>query len=373
MQGPTPRHPAARPGLPARSRGVIALVEENCTACMLCARECPDWCIYIDSHKETVPAPKGGRPRVRNVLDRFAIDFSLCMYCGICVEVCPFDALYWSPEYAYAGHDIHDLLHEKDRLGEWVATVPDLPPSAGRAASGPAAAGAGSPAEAGHPADRVAETTPSPAAAEPGAVRPAAAAADERPGDGDAVPGPAGRPRPGHGSSRELLTNVRSIRPPGGLPGVGSKPDAAAAAPRPEPSSQEPGGVRRPSARELLRNVRSIRPPGGLPGTGAPAAEPAGKETPETPAGGAPRPSARELLRNVRSIRPPGGLPGVGTDRAGSEGTAASPGEDAPERPGGRTPGKPGGDVRRPSARELLRNVRSIRPPGSLPQSPEDA
>src|SRR5690606_16140441 len=157
MQGPTPRQPAARPGLPARSRGVIALVEENCTACMLCARECPDWCIYIDSHKETVPAPKGGRPRVRNVLDRFAIDFSLCMYCGICVEVCPFDALYWSPEYAYAGHDIHDLLHEKDRLGEWVATVPDLPPSAGRAASGPAAAGAGSPAEAGHPADRVAE------------------------------------------------------------------------------------------------------------------------------------------------------------------------------------------------------------------------
>src|SRR2546428_10349486 len=73
-------------GLPPRSRGVIGLLEENCTVCMLCARECPDWCIYIESHKQTVPAPDGGRPRVRNVLDRFAIDFSLCMYCGICVE-----------------------------------------------------------------------------------------------------------------------------------------------------------------------------------------------------------------------------------------------------------------------------------------------
>ena len=30
---------------------------------MLCARECPDWCIYIDSHKETLPAVEGGRER----------------------------------------------------------------------------------------------------------------------------------------------------------------------------------------------------------------------------------------------------------------------------------------------------------------------
>ncbi|WP_229691039.1 NuoI/complex I 23 kDa subunit family protein, partial [Sphaerisporangium melleum] len=119
----TRQYPEVRPDLPARSRGVIALVEENCTVCMLCARECPDWCIYIDSHKETTPAPEGGRPRAHNVLDRFAIDFSLCMYCGICIEVCPFDALFWSPEFEYAEYDIRDLLHEKDRLGEWAQTV----------------------------------------------------------------------------------------------------------------------------------------------------------------------------------------------------------------------------------------------------------
>ncbi|HYN16566.1 MAG TPA: NADH-quinone oxidoreductase subunit I, partial [Actinomycetes bacterium] len=79
----TQEYPDVKPALPPRSRGVIALQEENCTSCMLCARECPDWCIYIDSHKETVPAEGGGRDRQRNVLDRFAIDFSLCMYCGI--------------------------------------------------------------------------------------------------------------------------------------------------------------------------------------------------------------------------------------------------------------------------------------------------
>ncbi|WP_420805231.1 4Fe-4S binding protein, partial [Intrasporangium chromatireducens] len=124
----THEYPDVRPELPPRSRGVIALLEENCTSCMLCARECPDWCIYIDSHKEEIPpATPGGRARQRNVLDRFAIDYSLCMYCGICVEVCPFDALFWSPEFEYAELDIHDLLHEKERLGQWMATVPPPP------------------------------------------------------------------------------------------------------------------------------------------------------------------------------------------------------------------------------------------------------
>ncbi|WP_433090387.1 NuoI/complex I 23 kDa subunit family protein [Dactylosporangium sp. CA-052675] len=123
----TQQYPDVEPDLPPRSRGVIALQEENCTVCMLCARECPDWCIYIDSHKEEVLVPGAARARQRNVLDRFAIDFSLCMYCGICVEVCPFDALHWSPEFEYAEHDIRDLLHEKERLEEWVPTVPAPP------------------------------------------------------------------------------------------------------------------------------------------------------------------------------------------------------------------------------------------------------
>src|SRR4051794_4187694 len=122
----TRQYPHVRPDLPPRTRGVIALIEENCTVCMLCSRECPDWCIYIDSHKETVAPKEGGRARTRNMLDRFAIDFALCMYCGICVEVCPFDALHWSPEFEYAEHERDLLTHEMPRLREWAYTV--LPP-----------------------------------------------------------------------------------------------------------------------------------------------------------------------------------------------------------------------------------------------------
>lgn len=124
----TQQYPHERPTLAPRTRGVIALFDENCTVCMLCARECPDWCIYIDSHKEKMaPVKEGGRARTRNVLDRFAIDFALCMYCGICIEVCPFDALWWSPEFEYAEYKMDGLLHEMERLREWADTVPPPP------------------------------------------------------------------------------------------------------------------------------------------------------------------------------------------------------------------------------------------------------
>ena len=77
----TVQYPDERIELPERTRGVIALLPENCTVCMLCAKECPCWCIYIEGHKVTKP----GKRKPLNELDRFAIDYGLCMYCGICV------------------------------------------------------------------------------------------------------------------------------------------------------------------------------------------------------------------------------------------------------------------------------------------------
>ena len=124
----TQQYPRVKPDLPPRTRGVIALKEANCTVCYKCSRECPDWCIYIDAHKETHDPAGGGRARSAKVLDRFAIDYALCMYCGICVEVCPFDALFWSPEFEYGEYDLDLMTHEKERLEDWTYTV--LPPPA---------------------------------------------------------------------------------------------------------------------------------------------------------------------------------------------------------------------------------------------------
>lgn len=175
----TQQYPHEVPDLPARTRGVIALKEENCTVCMLCSRECPDWCIYIDSHKETAP-PKtpGARARTRNMLDRFAIDYSLCMYCGICVEVCPFDALFWSPHFEYSETDISKLVHEMPTLAEWVDYVKPPPPLEDGAALEPEAekeAKVFEPAGALPPAPAAAPKPAAPAASAPAPATTAAA------------------------------------------------------------------------------------------------------------------------------------------------------------------------------------------------------
>ena len=87
----------------------IALLPDKCTSCMLCVRECPAWCIHLDSHTEEVTEPGARRPKKVNVLDSFDIDYSLCMYCGICVDVCPFDALEWDQHRALISDSRVDL------------------------------------------------------------------------------------------------------------------------------------------------------------------------------------------------------------------------------------------------------------------------
>ncbi len=196
----TQQYPQEKPDLPPRTRGVIALKEANCTVCYKCSRECPDWCIYIDAHKETHEPASGGKGRSMKVLDRFAIDYALCMYCGICVEVCPFDALFWSPEFEYSEYDIVELTHEKEKLEEWTYAVlpppmieegaevevqPEAPPAVAPDTAGLAAAYAAAPSAgpapaaaspAGAPPPVAASAAPPPAAAPPAPAAPAAEA-----------------------------------------------------------------------------------------------------------------------------------------------------------------------------------------------------
>ena len=73
----------------------IALNAANCTSCMICVRECPTWCIDL-TFNQTQEDRGTRRPVTVNVLETFQIDYGLCMFCGICIDTCPHDALHWA-------------------------------------------------------------------------------------------------------------------------------------------------------------------------------------------------------------------------------------------------------------------------------------
>ncbi len=84
--------------------------DPRCVACDICAKECPPKCITIvrDSDAEGKPLK---RPK------SFDIDYSICMNCGICEEVCPFDAIFMDHEFELAEYGrFEDLMYHKDRL-----------------------------------------------------------------------------------------------------------------------------------------------------------------------------------------------------------------------------------------------------------------
>lgn len=52
------------------------------------------------------------------MLDAFVIDWAACMFCGICVEECPFDALAWASDHVPAASHPSALRHDRHELGE---------------------------------------------------------------------------------------------------------------------------------------------------------------------------------------------------------------------------------------------------------------
>ena len=76
--------------------------EPFCTGCMVCVRECPTQCMSA----EMMDNPKftDGSSHRRKIIETFEINLNRCILCGICVDVCAFDAIEMSYEHELASY-----------------------------------------------------------------------------------------------------------------------------------------------------------------------------------------------------------------------------------------------------------------------------
>ena len=91
----------------ARARTNLLWFDERCTGCSTCAQACPDGCILV----ETKPNADGSLEKVR-----YEIDFRLCMYCGLCVEACPYQAIQSGGVFEDAVYEFDSMFKDKHAL-----------------------------------------------------------------------------------------------------------------------------------------------------------------------------------------------------------------------------------------------------------------
>src|SRR3990172_7655704 len=150
----TLQYPEERWEIPQGYRGFLHNDILKCTACTMCVKMFPVDCISL-------PSGRGGGKKM--VLASYDINIGRCMYCGLCVEVCPPKSLKHTAGYEMAStsrgelilHFIkEDAAEVKARVARQVAEAAEKAAEAAKAAR---AAEARKAAEPPKPADWPAE------------------------------------------------------------------------------------------------------------------------------------------------------------------------------------------------------------------------
>ena len=88
--------------------------EPFCTGCMVCIRYCPTEC--MSATMKDNPLQAEGKSKRRKIVDEFEINLGRCILCGICVDVCNFDAIEMSHEHELSVFARDDNRADLDRL-----------------------------------------------------------------------------------------------------------------------------------------------------------------------------------------------------------------------------------------------------------------
>ena len=77
--------------------------EPYCTSCMVCIRNCPTLC--MSSTMMDNPLLEEGKSSRKKIVDSFEINLNRCILCGICVDVCNFDAIVMTHEHELSTYE----------------------------------------------------------------------------------------------------------------------------------------------------------------------------------------------------------------------------------------------------------------------------
>lgn len=102
-----------RQDLAPRFRGEeFTWYEQRCTGCASCAKYCPLGIIRI----VTDPSGEAMQEGENYGIDVFDIDIGRCMFCGLCVEACPYDALHMGSGFEEGRYTRGELVIDVARL-----------------------------------------------------------------------------------------------------------------------------------------------------------------------------------------------------------------------------------------------------------------
>ena len=106
--------------------------EPYCTGCMVCIRACPTQCMSAEMMDN--PKHAEATSRRRKIVDTFEINLGRCILCGICVDVCNFDAIEMSHDHELSKYerngnrvDLIELLDMGKRFQSKTGWVPTNP------------------------------------------------------------------------------------------------------------------------------------------------------------------------------------------------------------------------------------------------------